>query len=186
MYQNLIIINLLVFIIEIFDRQFIYLFGFIPEYLFIEPWRLVTSIFLHANFFHIFLNMFVLYNIGPLIERRIGSIEFLKLYLISGIVGNILFGLVAYSGIIPTNTIGIGASGAIAGLLGAAFLFYPYLNILFLFIIPMPMYVFFFFYILIEFAGIFTMNYTGIGSAAHLGGVIAGYFYSKYLYDKYW
>lgn len=186
MYNTLIILNLLVFLIELFNRQIIGLFGFIPEYLITEPWRLITSIFLHANFFHIFLNMFVLYNVGPLIERRVGSWEFLKLYMLSGIVGNLLFALVAHAGIIPSNTIGIGASGAIAGLLGAAFLFYPHLQVLFLFIFPMPMYVFFFFYILIEFAGIFTMSYTGIGSAAHLGGVIAGYFYSKYLYEKYW
>lgn len=185
-YKYLIYSNIIIFLLELIDKSLIKLFGFIPALVFQEPWRLITGIFLHAGILHIGFNMFVLYSLGPLIERRIGSREFLILYFLSGIFGNVVFAAVAFADLIPITTIGIGASGAIAGLLGAAFLFYPNIQVLFLFIFPMPMYMFFFFYLIIEFVGLFGMNYTGIGSAAHLGGVIAGYFYSKTLIERYY
>ncbi|MEM1971154.1 MAG: rhomboid family intramembrane serine protease [Candidatus Anstonellales archaeon] len=187
-YNTLLLLNIIIFIIELIDRSVIYAFGFIPERALIEPWRFVTGMFLHGGLIHLFFNMFVLYSVGRLIEPRIGSEEFLKMYLLAGIAGNFLFLIIAYAGFIPKDTIGIGASGAIAGLLGAAYVFYPYITILLFFIIPIPMYVFFFLYLIIEFLGIFTMNYTGIGSAAHLGGALFGYFYSNHIKERerYW
>ncbi|MCS7122860.1 MAG: rhomboid family intramembrane serine protease [Candidatus Micrarchaeota archaeon] len=176
--------NLIMFLLQLFDRYLTIGFGFIPLFAIQEPWRFVTSIFLHANFIHLMFNMIVLYSAGKLIELRIGSIEFLKLYFLSGIIGNILFLLMSYAEYIAPTTIGIGASGAIAGLLGAAYVFYPSVRILLFFIIPMPISVFFILYLIIEFFGVFNMNYTGIGSAAHLGGALAGYFYSVYIRDR--
>lgn len=180
----LMVLNIVVFLMQIFDREITVGFGFIPMLAIEQPWRFVTSMFLHANFIHLLFNMIVLYTAGRLIEVRIGTVEFLKLYLISGLLGNLLFLLISYANYISPTTIGIGASGAIAGLLGAAYVFYPTARILLFFIIPMPISVFFIFYLMIEFLGIFNMNYTGIGSAAHLGGALAGYFYSQQIRDK--
>ncbi len=74
---------------------------------------------------------------------------------------------------------GLGASGAISGLLGATMVFYPYLTLYLFFVIPMNIQMAFWLYVLWEFFNSFTMRYTGIGSAAHLGGAIAGYLYAK-------
>jgi len=76
-------------------------------------WRLGTSMFLHASFLHIALNMFSLYWVGSILEQVIGHWRFLLLYLVSGIAGSA--GALLWSPNVPT----VGASGAIFGLLGA-------------------------------------------------------------------
>jgi membrane associated rhomboid family serine protease len=76
-------------------------------------WRLGTSMFLHASFIHIALNMFSLYWVGSILEQVIGHWRFLLLYLVSGIAGSA--GALLWSPNVPT----VGASGAIFGLLGA-------------------------------------------------------------------
>ncbi|MBP2706279.1 rhomboid family intramembrane serine protease [Microbispora sp. RL4-1S] len=81
-----------------------------------EWWRLITSAFLHApppSFWHILFNMWALFAIGPELERRLGSVRFAALYLLSALGGSVavyLFG---------TNA--LGASTAIYGLFGALF-----------------------------------------------------------------
>jgi membrane associated rhomboid family serine protease len=79
-----------------------------------EWWRLVTSGFLHAGLIHIGMNMYVLYRIGPQLERLLGSMRFTGLYFASLLAGSL--GVILLSPYSPT----LGASGAIFGLLGAA------------------------------------------------------------------
>lgn len=77
-----------------------------------ETWRLVTPVFVHAGLWHIFVNMYSLYALGPAVERLFSSQRMLAVYLLSGISGVILsFGFSPYAS--------VGASGAIFGLLGA-------------------------------------------------------------------
>jgi membrane associated rhomboid family serine protease len=78
-------------------------------------WRLVTSMFLHANFLHIAVNMWSLYIIGTILEQAIGRWRFLLLYMVSGVAGSA--GALVWSPTQPT----VGASGAIFGILGALF-----------------------------------------------------------------
>ncbi len=78
-----------------------------------EYWRLVTSVFLHGGLLHVAMNMWSLYVIGPLIERLYGNLAYLVIYLASG-VGGALASLAAS----PMRN-GVGASGAICGVLGA-------------------------------------------------------------------
>ncbi|HVW89403.1 MAG TPA: rhomboid family intramembrane serine protease [Gaiellaceae bacterium] len=80
-----------------------------------EWWRLVTSMFLHANFLHIAMNMYSLYYAGSILEQVIGRWRFGLLYLASGIAGSA--GALVWSPNTPT----LGASGAIFGILGALF-----------------------------------------------------------------
>lgn len=79
-----------------------------------EWWRLVTSGFLHYGFIHIAMNMFVLYRIGPQIEKLLGHVQFIALYFASMLAGSL--GAMLLS---PMSA-SAGASGAIFGLLGAA------------------------------------------------------------------
>ena len=83
-----------------------------------QVWRLFTSMFLHIGLIHLAVNCFSLYNIGTLLERFIGSLRFVVLYVLAGLCG----GLASYW-FSPTS-ISAGASGAIFGLLGALAVFF--------------------------------------------------------------
>ncbi|MEK6757594.1 MAG: rhomboid family intramembrane serine protease [Nanoarchaeota archaeon] len=90
-------------------------------------WTFVTSMFMHAGFFHIFANMFSLFFIGNFLEKLIGGKRFFWLYLISGLVGGLFF---VSSGLIFSNdSFGVGASGAIFGILGVLAVLVPYSKI---------------------------------------------------------
>lgn len=81
-----------------------------------EWWRLVSSMFLHASFFHLGVNMYSLYFVGSIMEQVIGRWRFLLLYLASGLAGSA--GALVLSPLVPT----VGASGAIFGILGGLFI----------------------------------------------------------------
>jgi membrane associated rhomboid family serine protease len=83
---------------------------------------LVTSLFLHAGVLHIAGNMLYLFIFGPAVEKRMGHIRFLSFYLIAGIAAGLA--MVAMGP--ESRTAVIGASGAIAGVLGAYFILYPH------------------------------------------------------------
>jgi rhomboid protease GluP len=80
----------------------------------LELWRLVTSMFLHGDALHLFSNMFSLLIFGSYIELSFSKVKFVLIYFISGFLGS-LFTVF----FLPLNTISLGASGAIFGLIGA-------------------------------------------------------------------
>lgn len=82
-----------------------------------EIYRIVTAMFLHAGFFHVAINMYSLYILGPSLERSVKSLPFAGLYFGSGIVGGVT-AVVLSSG----PSVAVGASGAIFGIFGAWFL----------------------------------------------------------------
>ena len=81
----------------------------------LEIWRLVTSMFLHGDALHLFSNMFSLLIFGSYIELSFSKYKFVLIYFISGILGSVFTVF-----LLPLNTISLGASGAIFGLIGAA------------------------------------------------------------------
>lgn len=83
-----------------------------------EPWRLLTSTFLHGGALHILLNMYALWNLGRTVEVVFGRRRTLYIYLVSGVIGSI-----ASVELQTRPTVGVGASGAIMGLLGATIYF---------------------------------------------------------------
>ena len=132
-----------------------------------EYYRLFTAIFLHAGIFHLLCNMYSLYVIGPQAESFYGKIKYLFIFIFSGISGGLLS--TALSG---NNTISVGASGALFGLLGAILYFgYHYRiylgNVLKSQIIPL---------IIINL--IIGFTFSGIDNFAHIGGLIGGIFAS--------
>jgi membrane associated rhomboid family serine protease len=82
-----------------------------------EYWRLVTSGFMHSGLLHIFFNMYVLYWLGTMLEPVLGHVRFGALYLASLLCGS--FGALLLS----PNAFTVGASGAVFGLMGGAFVF---------------------------------------------------------------
>ncbi|HLO04147.1 MAG TPA: rhomboid family intramembrane serine protease [Symbiobacteriaceae bacterium] len=83
-----------------------------------QPWRLLTSTFLHGSGLHILLNMYALWNLGRTVEVVFGARRTLYIYLVSGVLGSI-----ASVELQTRPLVGVGASGAIMGLLGATIYF---------------------------------------------------------------
>ncbi len=142
-----------------------------------NPWlTLVTSLFLHGGWEHIILNMIVLLSFGSIVEDWIGVPKFVIVYLIAGIASGLLqsaasvyMGDIAGSGRIPV----VGASGAIAGLLGYAMVAQPHMRIVF-FIIPMPIWLAIIILVVVHALAITLQWGPGIAWWGHLGGLVAG------------
>lgn len=82
--------------------------------LFGEWWRLLTAAFLHGSFLHIAFNMYVLFALGPTLERVLGHVRFIVLYVVAALGGSVASYLFS-----DPRTVSVGASGAIFGLMGA-------------------------------------------------------------------
>jgi len=90
-------------------------YGFVPRLFWFRPLTLVTSTFLHAGLLHLTGNMWFLWLYGDNVEERLGRFRYLLLYLSAGIIGNLLHGA---TGLFADKTPVIGASGAVAGVMG--------------------------------------------------------------------
>jgi membrane associated rhomboid family serine protease len=129
-----------------------------------EWYRLLTSAFLHEplgsgfGIFHIAFNMWALIVVGPAIERLLGRVRYLAVYLISALGGSVLFYLIA-----RPEAVGLGASGAIFGLFGAWFVLARRLRLDARMVIG-----------LIAINLVISFTVSGIAWQAHVGGLIAG------------
>lgn len=85
----------------------------------VEPYRFLTTAFLHANLFHIALNMYALWIVGPYLERMLGRSRFLALYLVSALGGSVAVLLLASPDSASWFTPVVGASGAVFGTFAA-------------------------------------------------------------------
>lgn len=209
----LILINTAVFLYSILSpdvqfNEFVYKYGMIPAYYSKllrngEPIALhdfypfITSIFLHGGFFHLISNMWVLWLFGDNVEDRMGHFKFLLFYILSGVIAGIIHFL--FNPLSPYPT--VGASGAIAGVMGAYFILYPGARILTLvpsiFIIPIivhiPAVVYLLFWFLSQLYSGTIQTLAGGGAVsgvawwAHVGGFIFGAVCHGYFENKrYW
>lgn len=148
-------------------------------------WQVFSYMFLHANFWHIFLNMYALIIFGISIERIWGSRKFLQYYFFTGIGAGITifvinnFIVTGYEHI-PT----IGASGAVFGILLAFGMMFPNSIILVLFIIPLKAKYLVVLYGAFTFWSLITDGGSGISHAGHLGGMLFGLAYFLYYGKK--
>lgn len=198
--KNLMIINGIVFLATLIIpglRESLSLHYFSNEAF--RPWQIVTHMFNHATFFHIFFNMFTLYNFGVMLERVLGPKRFLTFYLFTGFGGAFLHLFVDviqvyhatgtvwldYGNLVNQqmktiyNSQMLGASGAVFGVLTAFGIMYPEARIMLLFPpIPLKAKVFIPILILMELSlGI--GNWDNVAHFAHLGGALFGYILLK-------
>jgi len=137
------------------------------------PWQLVTYMFMHGGFWHLFFNMLALWMFGVELERLWGSKQFLTYYLICGIGGGIANLIV--SSLLGQGAPTIGASGAVFGVLLAFGVMFPNQPIYLYFLVPIRAKFFIAFYIGLElFYGV-TGTTDGVAHFAHLGGAATGY-----------
>lgn len=130
-----------------------------------EIWRFLTAIFLHGDLVHLIYNLFALLFFGFILERKIGTRNFLIVFFLSGLIGNII-GVNFYSS-------SLGASGAIYGILGCLAIIDP-MMIVFAFGVLMPMFIAAILWIIGDILGVFGIFESNIGYMAHLGGVFIG------------
>jgi membrane associated rhomboid family serine protease len=148
-------------------------------------WTFITSMFMHAGFFHLFVNMLSLIFIGSLVEKILGKKRYLYFYLLSGILACLFFVLASLIFVSDMSTFAVGASGALFGIVGLLVILTPNLPVYVMFI-PIP--------IKMKYAApgililLWLISVAGnvpIGNTAHLGGLLAGVIYGIYLRNKY-
>lgn len=145
-----------------------------------EPWLAwswVTYMFLHGGFGHLFMNMLTLFFFGPPLERTWGGRYFIRYYVVAGL-GGALFSLLLYP--LIGQSLVIGASGAIFGLLLAFALNWPDAEIYLYFLVPVKAKWFVAFFGFINLYALISGGGGGIAYGAHLGGLATGFLYLKY------
>ncbi len=141
-------------------------------------WTLLTAAFSHNRFFHIFLNMFILYGFGRVLEARWGPRRFLFVYLAACLVSSAAHPLATSLG--WPMSFALGASGAISALIACFAIYHPKAKILLFFILPMPAWFLVPIGVLFDVWGLIEQRSgggVGIGHAVHLGGSAFGMFY---------
>lgn len=151
-------------------------------------WQIVSYMFLHGPWFHLLLNMALLFMMGPETERAMGRAQFLIMYFLSGILGGVGW-LIISAGAMPYATC-IGASGAIFGIIGAFAALFPhrYITLLLFFVIPVTMKAWVMATLLggLELVFLITQPeiFGGVANAAHLGGGLAGFVYARTVFGR--
>ncbi len=192
-----IIINTIVFMYELTlsDIEFIhfvYKYGLLPTDIFsLRIDKVITSMFIHGNFSHLFGNMLFLWIFGNNVEDALGKIKFLLFYFLSGFTAGFLqssISLMFGSVDIPM----IGASGAISGILAGYVKLYPEARVITVippfifmpFILPAWFFIGYWFFIQLIFAIAAPPTVGGVAWYAHIGGFIAGWILINKLYSE--
>ena len=182
----LILANVVVFVVQqVFGGAMIAAFGFSPAEAVgsLDLWQFVSYMFLHGGFGHILFNMLALWMFGTELERMWGSNNFLQYYFACGVGGALM--TVVFSMLPVTfaddlwQTVTIGASGAVYGVLLAFGMYFPNRPILIYFLFPIPAK-----YFVMIFGGIALLSSLsnaggGIAHTTHLGGLVVGYLYLR-------
>jgi len=161
------------------SEAFLFTYGLVPREFMVTT--LFTSMFVHAGWLHVLGNMLYLYIFGDNVEDRLGHIRYVVFYLLCGAAAGATHALTAVHSGVPV----VGASGAIAGVSGAYFLFFPTSRVvtlvpifLFVQIIEIPAVFFLFMWFVWQVvSGVATLGAAsrgGVAVWAHVGGFVAG------------
>jgi membrane associated rhomboid family serine protease len=186
---SLIVVNILIFLYQdvVLDQytqaSFVERWGIVPDSISQHLYTLLTSMFLHGGWLHVLGNMLYLWVFGRGIEDLIGSGPFLAFYLVCGLAAGVLQLITNPYSQLPT----IGASGAIAGVMGAYVIRFSRARIVtlvfivvFITTVEIPAWILLVWWFVIQlfngFGSLATANYSGGGTAwfAHVGGFLAG------------
>ena len=149
---------------------------------------LISAMFMHGGPMHLLMNMLILILMGVPFEDRIGSRAFLKIYFISGIIGSLVTGSISVLNETGLETINIGASGAVFGIMGGFALLYPrdeipmLLGPIFMHRVPVLLATLVFIGMETLYVGLGTED--GIGHGTHMASFIAGVFLAPYFTSK--
>lgn len=171
-YSGLILLTcIVVFLISLIFPAFVYHYlALNPDYVMQRPWTLITYMFVHADFNHLFWNMLFLFFFGMELERRVGESKFLQIYMLSGIVA-------ALGQMMISGGFMVGASGALFGAMGCLAVIAPEIRILLFFVIPMSIRGAVVLFALIDFLTMGSAD--NIAHMAHIVGLLVGLAYGQ-------
>lgn len=139
-------------------------------------WQFVTYMFVHQSFTHLFFNMYAILAFGSMLERCIGTREFLLYYLLTGTLGGVFCYLISeITGDINVAT--MGASGAVYALLFLTSVSFPTARVLLFFFIPLKMPVAVMVFIVLEVLSQVTGSAAGVAHLIHLSSMLVGWIY---------
>jgi len=142
-----------------------------------EIWRYVTSIFLHGSITHLAFNLFALFFFGLVLEKTVGTKNFMITFFATGIIANIIS--------VNFYNSSLGASGAIYGVIGAAAILRPMMMV-FSFGAIIPMFLAAIVYVAADILrGLGAFGPSNVGSIAHLSGIGIGFLIGIYYRTKY-
>lgn len=189
--KNLVAINILMFIATLVNENFMVanFAMFYPASPFFKPWQILTHMFMHGGFWHIFFNMYSLLMFGSILERSLGPKKYLIFYFVTGLGAVALHTGVewlqarvfiangiaqAYQQLLMTPT--LGASGAIYGVLIGFAMLYPQARLILIFP-PIPVKAKWLVIIFAAIELVFGINgiQGGVAHFAHLGGMLFGW-----------
>ncbi|MBN1463601.1 MAG: rhomboid family intramembrane serine protease [Paludibacteraceae bacterium] len=177
--KNLLLINILLWFATFTLQQKIDLYGYLGMFnwqseLF-KPVQIITYLFMHGDFWHLFFNMFGLFMFGKVIEGVLGSKRFIIFYMVCGIAAAFVQQL-SWTIEPPQIAVTVGASGAVFGLLGAFVFFFPNEPLYFMFLpVPIKAKIMIPILVVVElFFGVANFRFDNIAHYAHLGGLLAG------------
>lgn len=165
----ILLVCVVVYLLSVIFPGFVY--GYLalnPANLMQQPWTLITHMFVHANFDHLFFNMLFLFFFGTELERRVGEAKFLQIYLLSGIVAALAQLLIS-----PASL--VGASGALYGVLGCLAIIAPEIRVLIFFVIPLSIRAAVVLFALVDFLSVGSAD--NIAHMAHIAGLLVGLAY---------
>ncbi len=195
----IIAVNVLVFLVELSQgerlNRFIYIYGLVPARYSVpqisayftsgqQVISFLSFMFLHGGFLHLLGNMWSLYIFGDNVEDRLGHFRYLAFYLLCGLASGVSHLVINLHSQVPT----IGASGAIAGVMGAYFILYPRAKVLtlvpiffFFQLFELPAFVFLGIWFIFQFlsAAGASAQAGGIAWWAHIGGFVFGIIFLK-------
>lgn len=151
----------------------------------LELWRLITYQFIHSGLLHILFNMIGLYFFGPIMERWWGSRRFLAFYLLCGVSGAVVYTLLSWiPGLLSftsPQTVLVGASGSLFGILVGCALVAPDMQVMLLFPpVPMTMRTMALVFLGIAVLSVLVGSANAGGEAAHLGGAALGFLLTRH------
>lgn len=172
---RLLIANVVLYLLTSSSRDLYVELALYPPGVLARPWTVITYMFVHAGFAHVFFNMIGLMFFGPRLEQRLGGRRFLSLYFLAGLGG------AALSFVFAREAGVVGASGAVYGVLMGFAMFWPYERMI-VFPIPAPLEARYVIggYLVLSFLQGFGGISNGIAHFAHLGGAAFAFLYLKW------
>lgn len=175
----LIVINVIIFFLAAFSSRmqfYIYDFGVLQAKAVFEGqvWRLLTAQYLHANQWHLFLNMLGLHFLGRPLEQMWSRRRFFGIYTACGLAGNLFYTFLAYRHVIDPTNVAVGASGCIYGLLGIVAVLFPQATVFVYFLFPIKIRTAAAIFGAIAVFSIIQRGQNYGGEACHLAGLVFG------------
>ncbi len=164
----------IVFVFELMNPEIVKVLALNSSTYSSRPYTIITSIFTHASLSHLIFNMVALIPYGFILESRVGTKDYLKLFFIAGVMANVV-GLIVYNGAYI-----LGASAAIMGVIGALAVIMPKMNVPVVSIWysgRMPLLAAAGFWIMMDVLGVFASP--GVAHFSHLTGIFIGFYFGR-------